>query len=232
MSPVAAPDYGRTATFWRDQSAVAWHAYTHHPFVIGLGDGTLPRSAYLHYLVQDYLFLFHFARAWGLAIAKAATDDEIKAATAMVQALVHEEIKLHINTCAAAGISFATLSNACEDVENIAYTRFVLEAGYSGDFVDLMAALMPCVLGYGEIGARLAATATAPIYGDWIDAYAAPDYQNLCHETGAMLDAALIRRLGTAFTTVPRWDVLSRCFDAATRLEIGFWDMGLRASAR
>jgi thiaminase (transcriptional activator TenA) len=105
------------------------------------------------------VFLIHFARAWALAVAKAETLEEMKTAAATVHALVHHEMRLHIETCAGEGISQAELEATPEAAENLAYTRYVLEAGYSGDFLDLMAALAPCVLGYGEIGARLAAEA-------------------------------------------------------------------------
>ena len=54
--------------------------------------------------------------------------------------------------CKKYGISKFDLENADEENANIAYTRYVLELGYSGDFLDLLSALAPCVLGYGEIG--------------------------------------------------------------------------------
>ena len=42
-----------------------------------------------------------------------------------------------------------------EKTQTIAYTCFVLEAGNAGDLLDLYVALVPCMIGYGEIGARL-----------------------------------------------------------------------------
>ena len=62
------PDYGRAFSTLRDGCPDEWAAYTHHPFVMGLGDGSLPRTAFLHSLVQDYVFLVHFARAWSLGV--------------------------------------------------------------------------------------------------------------------------------------------------------------------
>jgi TENA/THI-4/PQQC family len=35
----------------------AWKEHTHHDFVAGLADGTLPVEAFKYYLVQDYLYL-------------------------------------------------------------------------------------------------------------------------------------------------------------------------------
>ena len=223
---MSAPEYGRAFGLWRG-AAPEWDAFVRHPFVAGLGDGTLPRQAFLHYLVQDYLFLIHFARAWALAVVKADTLDEMRAAAATVDALVNHEMRLHVRTCAEAGIAQARLAEAEEAPGNMAYTRYVLEAGFSGDFLDLMAALAPCVLGYGEIGARLGREASYDAYRGWIDTYAGEEYQKLCRDVGGLIDGALARRLGPDFTETPRWARLGRRFADATRLEVGFWDMGL-----
>ncbi|MEM6903975.1 MAG: thiaminase II [Pseudomonadota bacterium] len=221
-------EYGAAFAAWRDASGEVWPAYTRHAFVEGMRDGSLPRAAFIHYLIQDYVFLVHFSRAWALAVAKADTLDEMKAAAATVNALVNHEMQLHIETCAAEGISEAELFNASEEAANLAYTRYVLEAGYSGDFLDLMAALAPCVLGYGEIGARLAQEATADTpYRSWIEVYAGDEYQQVCRDVGALIDAALIHRLGENYRDLPRWLQLQARFDKATALEVDFWSMGL-----
>ena len=221
---MSAPDYGHAFTLWRDH-APDWHAYTHHAFVEGLRKGDLPRANFLHYLRQDYIFLIHFARAWALAAAKGETLAEIQAASATVQALANVEMPLHVQICAEAGIDAGELEATEEAAANLAYTRYVLEAGYSGDFLDLMAALAPCVLGYGEIGARLQGSGGP--YADWIETYAGEDYQDLCRDVGALIDSALRHRLGPDWTALPRAAHLAQRFATATRLEVGFWQMGL-----
>ena len=50
--------YGATFPRLRDAAGTVWRDYTHHAFVEGLRDGTLPRKAFLGYLVQD-LSLIH-----------------------------------------------------------------------------------------------------------------------------------------------------------------------------
>ncbi|NDW52435.1 thiaminase II [Aliiroseovarius sp. PrR006] len=219
--------YGHAFAVMRDQSGEAWRDYTRHAFVEGMKDGTLPREAFLHYLRQDYVFLIHFSRAWALAVVKSETHAEMLTAVGTVNALVAEEMQLHIGICEAAGISQDELFATAERAENLAYTRFVLEAGYSGDLLDLLAALAPCVMGYGEIGTRLAADKTSDAYADWIATYAGEDYQGACKAVGEMLDAALFRRLGQDFTASPRWDRLCNTFRTATALEVNFWQMGL-----
>lgn len=223
------PDYGKTFALWRKGAGQSWHDYVNHAFVEGLRDGSLPHVSFLHYLIQDYVFLVHFARAWSLAVVKAETLDEMKICARTVNALVNHEMALHVDTCAAAGISEEALFDAVEATENLAYTRYVMDAGIQGDFLDLMAALAPCVMGYGEIGLRLAKTAASDTpYAQWIAAYADDEYQQVCRTVGAMTDAAIARRIGPDPAGSPRFASVQARFTKATELEVGFWDMGLR----
>lgn len=226
-------DYGSSVfAAWRAANADQWSAYTGHDFVAGLGDGTLPRDRFIHYLVQDYVFLVHYARCWALAVVKAGDIDEMKLSASVAHALVNHEMRLHVEVCAGEGIDEQTLFDASEELENLAYTRYVLDAGLSGDFLDLMAAVTPCVMGYGVIGARLdAQSAKEGPYRDWINTYADPEYQGLCAEVGQLLDHAARARLGDDFAANPRWRALTARFGMATRLEVGFWNMGLRGSS-
>ena len=220
-------DYGKAFALMRDAAQGPWRDYTRHAFVEGLRDGTLPRAAFLHYLRQDYVFLTHFSRAWALAVVKAQTHDEMQVASATVNGLLHEEMMLHVGVCAEEGITREELFATPERPENLAYTRFVLETGYSGDYLSLLAALLPCVVGYAEIGSRLAQEATSETYRPWIDTYAGEQYQSHCHNIGALLDGALIRRLGENYDALPVWADLCKTFRTATELEVNFWQMGL-----
>ncbi len=224
-----APDYDCPLfAHWRENTP-AWSGYVDHAFVQGLGDGSLPRAAFLTYLVQDYIFLVHFARAWALGVVKADDLNEMRACAATVDALINEEMKLHVATCAEAGISEADLQDAGEHPANAAYTRYVIDAGLSGDFLDLLAALAPCVFGYGEIGRRLGAEATSDAYADWIETYSGADYQDVCRAVAGLINDAADRRGLAADDRSPRGQRLFDHFATATRLEIGFWDMGLAA---
>ncbi len=225
--------YGRAFSLWRTSAIQTtddvWHAYTHHSFVKKLDEGSLPREAYLHYLVQDYVFLVHFSRAWALAVVKSETLSEMKLASATVDALVNIEMQHHVDICASYGIDEQELFDAVEEPENIAYTRYVLDAGLSGDLVDLLAALAPCIFGYGEIGTRLAKqTAEDNPYAEWIETYASDSYQQVCSEVGELIDTALERRIGTNFQDAARWERLTERFIIASKLEAGFWSMALK----
>jgi thiaminase/transcriptional activator TenA len=209
-------------------AGAAWPAYTRHDFVLRLAKGDLPEAAFRHYLIQDYLFLLHFSRAWGLAIYKSDTLAEMRRAQALVAATLDVEIGLHVEYCRGWGIDIAAMQAAPEALQTVAYTRFVLDRGLAGDRLDLEVALAPCIVGYAEIAAeRLADHATrhgGNPYKSWLDMYAGPEYRALADEAKAALDEQFARRGGEG-----RFAALARSFTAATRLEADFWQMGLDA---
>ncbi len=210
----------------------SWDAYTRHPFVAGMADGSLPEPAFRHYLAQDYLFLIHFARAYALAAHKADTLDDMRYAAGTLSALTDTEMKLHVQYCAGWGMTEVEMAAVPEDPACVAYTRFVLDRGHAGDLLDLYAALAPCVIGYGVIGQRLAADPATRRgegnrYDAWISAYSGEDYREVVGNSIAQMDRLAARRGGDA-----RFDDLARTFRQATDLEVGFWQMGLDAAGR
>ena len=206
-----------------------WNLYTQHKFVQKISDGSLDKKLYLKYLKQDYVFLIHFSRAWALLVAKSKSVNEMRIASATLDALVNEEIQLHIKTCKDEGITEEQLFKTEEELNNLAYTRFVLEAGYSGDFLDLLVALSPCVFGYGEIGLYLKSISKSNNpYINWIDTYNSIEYQEVCMNIGNLLDEATQDRLGKDFANNTLWPKLEKTFLIATKLEIDFWEMSLK----
>ncbi|MBV9747434.1 MAG: thiaminase II [Acetobacteraceae bacterium] len=220
-------DHGLFGRLRHDAGAV-WDGYVAHDFVRALGQGTLPEAAFRHFLVQDYLFLIHFARAHALAGFKATQVADIRAAAAAVSAIIDVEMPLHVSYCAGWGLSEAEMAAAPEAVETMAYTRFVLERGLAGDLLDLQVALAPCLVGYGESGERLLADPATlrdgNPYAEWIAAYTSEEYRRVVRDAIAMLE-----RLGEAHGAAARYPQLLATFVTATRLETAFWEMGWRA---
>jgi len=202
-----------------------WTLYTRHAFVEQMGAGTLPQAAFRDYLVQDYLFLIQFARAYALAIYKGRSLTEMRHGLEGLKAILDVEMDLHVRLCAGWSLSPKDLEQAPEKTQTIAYTRFVLDAGMSGDLLDLYVALAPCMIGYGEVGARLAgASGPDNPYSEWINEYASDGYQELTQATIDNLD-----HLAVSSMTEARYPALQKLFRAGTLLEADFWQMGLDA---
>jgi thiaminase/transcriptional activator TenA len=214
----------------------AWAGYVGHPFVRRLADGSLPQACFRHYLGQDYLFLLHYSRAWALAVVKSSDLEDLRQAAATVDLLLNHELALHVKLCAGWGLSEADLNRLPEADANRLYTRFVMDTGLTGDLLDLLVALIPCSLGYAEIGRRLLADPATKLagnpYREWIEMYGGQEFQEGAEVSRRQLErVAAARGLTGEVTANPRWPQLLEVFETASRLEIGFWDMGLSADA-
>ena len=209
----------------KSDAAADWQAYVRHPFVLGLGDGTLPKASFQHYLVQDYLFLIEFARAYAIGVYKAPNPEEMRKASEGMHSILNET-NLHLKLCAEWGLSREAVEKTKEARATVAYTRFVQEAGLRGDMLDLVIALSPCVVGYAEIGTALAASGKgldgSNPYTAWIREYAGEGFQGVAQASLEQID-----RLAALSLTEARYPRLLEIFRQATRLEADFWQAGL-----
>ncbi|UJR32506.1 hypothetical protein I4U23_019968 [Adineta vaga] len=211
----------------KTECAREWFDYTHHQFILELASGTLSQESFKHYLIQDYIFLTHFARCYALAAYKSNSMAEILLAAKNACSIGHES-ELHVKYCAEWGIDATSLHSFREARANLAYTRYTLDIGMTGDLLDLYVALSACLLGYGEIGLRLfedPKTNHNSSYWKWILSYAADDYQQGCREGEQMIEQ-LVNDYGI-WHAPNRIKKLVNIFKTATLLEIEFWNMGL-----
>lgn len=211
-------------------AAADWQSYVDHYFVRQLGAGTLPHAAFRTYLVQDYLFLIQFARAYALATYKSRSLADMRAAQAGLAAIL-DEMDLHVRLCGRWGLSPEDIEAAPEHQATVAYTRFVLDCGAAGDLLDLHVALAPCVIGYAEIGRNLMPNGIDALgdhpYREWIGEYAGEAYQGVATRARRHLDDLAARAM-----TERRFTELAALFGKASRLEADFWQIGLAAAER
>lgn len=214
--------------FHRLKSACSkeWDEYCNHSFVKGIADGSLPLECFQHYLVQDYIFLINFSRAYGLALYK--TDDiEIMQASAQTAAKI---LSISVKDyCSEWDIPEFDLNKVQEATPNMAYTRYVLEKGLSGDILDLYTALAPCPIGYVDFGTRLmndpATKREGNPYYKWIKALTEEEVVK-----DANRHAELMERLAATHFSENRFDSLCKVFRQVVQLEISFWEMGMKCS--
>ena len=207
-----------------------WQEYTQHEFVEQLAEGTLPQPCFLHYLKQDFLFLKQYARAYALAIYKARNLEDMRRALPSVYALLDSEIAHHVTYCGQWGLTESDLENEPEDFGTVAYTRYVLDAGMTGDLVELYAALAPCSIGYAVIGKALLASDKTVLEGNpyrsWIELYGGEEFQSGV-ASGAEHFNQLLEEVDI---NSQRGQNLIQVFKTATRMEVAFWQQGLNVS--
>lgn len=197
-----------------------WERQHAHPFVRGIGNGTLPEDVFRFYVRQDYLFLIDYGRLLSLGAVRAPRLDWMRRFSALSQAILETEMELHRAYAAAWGISGAELEAEQPVPATSGYADFLLRTAALGDFAELAAALLPCMWGYAEIGERLAARGAPehPRYAEWIDMYAGREFQELATWSRELTDAAAAEVSGDGHAR------MERAFVASSRHELAFWE--------
>jgi thiaminase/transcriptional activator TenA len=212
----------------RKTNNVLWKKYVTHPFVEKLAAGTLSISSFKYFLAQDYLFLIQLARAYALAAYKSDNLDDIRSCALGMSAIIDSEIQLHLDYCANWGLDKKDILATKEDLATIAYSRYVLDKGMQGDLLDLYVALSPCIIGYSEIGTRIAKDSATKFQGNpyrsWIELYSSADYQAVAHSHSEIMDMLWSERAGEK-----RLVQINNNFMQAVQLEVDFWQMGTDA---
>ncbi len=201
-----------------------WEAQHSHPFVRGVCDGILDIEKFKFWVRQDYLFLIDYARLLALAVARAPDLDSMRRFADLVQATLSVEMDLHRSYAAEFGISIAELEAVEKAPTTRGYTDFLLRVASLDEFSALIAALLPCIWGFSDIGQRLA-QGPGPAderYAKWIEMYSSEEFAELAVWCRALVDRVAaglpedtLRRMEDAFLTSSRYELL-------------FWEMAWR----
>ena len=205
-----------------DSAREIWEGYHTHPFVTGIGDGTLPIEKFRYFMLQDYLYLYEYSRLFSLGVVKAADHELMRTFSAMTDSTLKEEMKTQQSYMARLGISENDVANAKTSLVNSSYTNYMLSVGYSGDVLDILVAVLSCAWSYELIGQNLAARPGAvehPFYGEWIRSYASDDYHKIVQE-----NIDLVNKYGQNISD-ERYRRLEDIFIRCSRYEGQFWEM-------
>jgi thiaminase/transcriptional activator TenA len=211
----------------RALAAPIWEAQHAHPFVRGIGDGTLPLDRFVYWVRQDYRFLIEYCRLFGLAAARAPDLATLTRFAELLHATATVEMALHRGYAKELGISEADLEAEPLQPATRAYTDFLLRVAALGDFAEVAAALLPCMGGFSEIGQRLRAQGlpAEPRYATWIQTYADPEFAALADWCRDLVD-----RLGQVASPDQRAR-MADAFLTSSRHELRFWEAAWRCES-
>ena len=203
------------------KAAGIWEAQHQHPFVRGIGDGTLALEKFKFWLRQDYVFLIDYARLLALAAARSPDLETMIRFATLLHETVGTEMNLHRGYAAEFNISFDELARESPAPTTRAYTDFLLRVAGTGDFAELAAALLPCMWAYSEIGQRLAAASvdSDTRYAKWIAMYSSREFAELAQWCRDLIDSLA--------AGLPERDLqkLEAAFFTSSRYEWQFWEM-------
>jgi thiaminase/transcriptional activator TenA len=204
----------------RAHAGGVWEAQHAHPFVRGIGDGTLPEEAFRFYVRQDYVFLIDYGRLLALGAARAPRLADMRRLAALAQGILETEMDLHREYARAWGIGARELEAEEATPATAGYVDFLLRTAALGDFAELAAALLPCMWGYAEIGERLGAgpRPAHPLFRQWVEMYAGEEFQELAEWSRVLVDDAAAEVTGMGH------DRMRRAFLASSQHELAFWD--------
>ncbi len=199
----------------RAEAEPIWAAQHAHPFVRGVGEGTLDSDAFRVYVRQDYLFLVEYGRLLALASARAPRLELQRRFAELAGEILGTEMELYRRYAAEWGIAADELEREEALPVTRAYTDFLLRIAALGDFADLVAALLPCMWGYAEL-ARNLPRPEHDLYARWVDMYAGADFQEL---------AAWCRDVFDEAAETGDRERMRRVFLQSSCHELAFWDV-------
>lgn len=198
-----------------------WAAQHAHPFVRGIGDGTLETERFEYWVRQDYRFLIEYCRLFGLAAARSPDLATLTRFAELLQATAVTEMAMHRALAASLGITEAELEAEPMAPTTQAYTDFLVRTAATGDFSQLCAALLPCMWGFSEIGLELA-RGPRPAnswLAAWIDSYADPEFAAWANWCRDLVDG-LANGAGAGVRSA-----MEAAFITSSRHELAFWEM-------
>lgn len=202
-----------------------WDGFHAHPFVKGIGDGTLDIDRFRFFLIQDYIYLFEYAKVFALGVAKAKNPAHMRRFAKSVEAVLNGEMTIHKAYMKRLGIDERDAQTAKPALANSAYTNYMLSVGFIGDVAAITAAILACSWSYAEIGLRLnqvPGAAAHPLYGEWISGYCHEAYQE---ENNALIELMDLLAEGRSEEELAH---LEEVFINCSRHEAQFWDMAWR----
>ena len=206
----------------RNRNAAAWERVVTHPFIAGMGDGTLPLERFRFYFVQDYIFVKDLVAMAGMALAK--SPDLGRASVPInrfLTGVLNPENDLFERALASLGASEEELTDAVATPVTRGFCDFLARLGHEGTFDEMVTVLYVTEGTYLDWASRLISSGCRPdnsIYREWIDIHGPQALGDFVDWTASHLDAIPSELVS------PRTDSLVR---TALGYEIMFWEQAL-----
>lgn len=210
-----------TDRLWRKVQPI-WEAYLDHPFVKGIGDGTLDKEKFKHYMKQDYVYLIEYSRVFAIGSAKAPDLKTMTMFANLLHGTLNMEMDLHREYAAKFGITNEELEETEPSATMTAYTSYMLNVSQLGGVENAIAAVLACAWSYNYIGKELAKKPGAldhEFYGNWIKMYSSEEFTKLAETCKKMLNDIAVSKSKKELQALE--DIVVK----TSKFEYMFWDM-------
>ena len=199
-----------------------WREYHSHPFIQEIREGILPIEKFRYYMVQDYLYLYEYAKVFALGIVKSDCHEWMRMFSGMVESTLNGEMDIHKSYMKRLGITEEETANTTAALDNVSYTSYMLKEAHQGGVLEILVAILSCAWSYQVIGqelARVPGMTEHEFFGEWVRGYASKDYEAMNQNLLDMVD-----RLGEGIDR-ERKEKLITIFVRCSLYEEKFWDM-------
>ncbi|MBA4538011.1 thiaminase II [Bacillus aquiflavi] len=200
-----------------------WGKNHEHPFVQGIGKGTLSKDVFAYYMKQDYAYLIDYSKLFALGVLKSQTLDQMNKFSHILHETLHFEMELHRQYADEFGISREDLEKTEPTPVNLAYTRYMLNTGQNGSLAELVSCLLPCAWDYWEIGKLLkekyGENLSSNPYKNWVETYSSTEFGQLAIWLIDMMDELAEGKPERELAE------LEKHFLITSKYEYLFWDM-------
>jgi thiaminase/transcriptional activator TenA len=199
-----------------------WDAQLSHPFVVALGDGTLPEQKFQYYILQDARFLGDLSRVFAAGALRAPDSDSALRFAKLAEETITVERSLHENYGKRWNLTPKQMTSVPMAPTNYAYTRHMLTVAGSGTAAEVTVVALPCAWVYCVVGRHLLRKGPPPKnhpYRDWLMLYASPDF--------AEVQVWMRKKVDQWAKTAGKEELrrMEESFIISSRYEWMFWEM-------
>ena len=191
-----------------------------HPFVAGIGNGSLPLNKFQYYLRQDYVFLINYCRVLAIAASKSSSEIMMKKWVSLLDETLNSEMDLHRNFCKDFGIPLSNLEKTEADTSTNNYCDFLINNANKNSEKFIAISLLPCQWGYQEIAQNFVENnfETNSFHKIWVDSYSSQEYKDVTKWLKNYVD-----EIGKN-SNKKEIENYKELFRLGIEYEIGFWD--------
>lgn len=199
-----------------------WKSYNEHPFVLGIQNGTLDKAKFRFYMIQDYLYLADYAKAFAVGVAKAKTLETANLFAKYIS-VMNGELDVHSGYLARMNVTQEEIDSTPRSLDNLSYTSYMLRVAYEEGEAEILTAILACAYSYEVIARNIAKnnpdSVNDKFYGDWIRGYLSSGYAD---ENVILLNT--LNRLTENYAENQIQHLID-IFTACSRYELAFWEL-------
>ncbi|CAM9679302.1 unnamed protein product, partial [Discosporangium mesarthrocarpum] len=196
-----------SARLWLDCQLEAMRSL-HHPWTLGLADGSVSRESFKGYVAQDAYFLEAFVQGYGFALTKAKDIEGIRSFHSLIGSVL-EELELHATYATKWGVDIHNLTSPMEATQQYVGFLHRVTSDPLSSVSEILASMAPCMRLYAFLGKELRKAfprwRESP-YAEWVETYSSSGFESA---------AALVDNLLDKYSTPEEYPTLLKLYRKA-----------------